>query len=608
MSTDREKANGLVARAFPLSEENLQEINGLFRAYLFRRGSTGEIWSSCCGRHVRIDDRTGTVRESGQERCATNDELYLLYAGHVPKEKWNWGKCVNELAAMQRVKCPWCGAEASMKELRYCGQRKNLWEYQRAAVLRQREDGLWVQCYDCVKDYSHGRLTDRAKLDMLGVYRFCGQAMMPCDGDYHSVACGDSSPDKGSLSGASGKGSFFWGTVAESAQRHWYGTVWSYDEIYMIGTKRSWMLSAPYGRDGELGMRYSVVGVRELQKSGLRWIGLEELVKKYDLLRMLSLACFYPRQMEWLHRLGLDEGIGNFTERGVKNAAAISWDSENPKNFLGLGKPELRTLREREGDLTGIALFRSWKGAEALEDCITLTQELHDRGKEKELVKILKAYGIRLPKLLRYAENQRLEKQSLRTVLMEYIDYAQAAIGIGLDLRNPVFAFPKCFREKHDSVTKAYADLLKERANEKEWEEYRPRYEKLEKKYLLALEGFEIRVPMNSSEIVEEGKRLHHCVGGYAARHLKGATTILFLRRSAQRDTPLVTIEMKGNKIVQIHGFDDERTACPENPNRTPCRKLYDYFLEPWLQWLSDGSKRDKEGKPILREELAETA
>ena len=129
---------------------------------------------------------------------------------------------------------------------------------------------------------------------------------------------------------------------------------------------------------------------------------------------------------------------------------------------------------------------------------------------------------------------------------------------------------------------------------------YLPRYKKLVKKYTFALGGFEIQVPRNGTEISEEGKRLHHCVGGYAERHLKGATIILFLRRSEQKDTPLVTIEMKGNKIVQIHGFDDERTACPENPNRTPCRKLYDYFLEPWLQWLAEGSKRDKEGNPVL--------
>ena len=598
---DRKKAGRLVDGAFSLCEEDLKEINGLFRAYLFRRSSTGEIWSTCCGRNMRIDDRTRKVWERGaEERLATREEMDLLLERHTPQAVWKGGKCVNEFDAMKRVKCPWCGAKARMKDLRYCGQRKNLREYQRAAVLRQREDGLWVQCYDCVKDYSCGELTDRAKLDMLGVYRFCGQAMMPCHG-----ASKDNPP---ALRATSLKREALGRTVAESAQRHWYGTIWGYNEIYMIGTKQSWMLSAPYGRDGELGMRYSVVGVRELQKSALRWIGLEELVKKYDLFRMLSLACFYPRQMEWLHRLGLDEGIGDFTERGVKNAAAISWDSENPKNFLGLGKPELRTLRERKGDLTGIALFRSCKGAEALEDCITLTQELYDRGKEKKLVKILKAYGIRLPKLLRYAENQQLENQSLRTVLMEYIDYAQAAIGIGLDLRNPVFAFPKCFPEKHDSVTKAYADLLKARANEKEWEEYKPRYKKLEKKYLFALEGFEIRVPMNSSEIVEEGKQLHHCVGGYASRHIKGTTTILFLRRTVQRDVPLATIEMRGNKIVQIHGFDDERTACPENPNKTPCRQLYDYFLEPWLQWLAEGSKRDKEGNPVVKESVKEYA
>ena len=586
MSTDKEKAARLVADAFSLSEENLREINGLFRAYLFRRGSTGEIWSTCCGRHVRIDERTGTVRESGKERCAKNEELFLLYAGHVPQEKWRDGKCVNRLDAMQRVKCPWCGADASVKELRYSGQRKNLYEYQRAAVLRQREDGLWVQCYDCMKDYTHGELTRGPELGLLGVYRFCGDAMLP--------------PEERSKP--------FRLDRAEAATRYWRNSVFGYRTMSYVGKMRSWMLSAPYGNASELGRGYDAVGLDELRKSDMRWLGVEEIQKKCDLLRLLSLCCFYPKQVEWLHKVGLDEGITDYVERGVKNAAAIHWDAEDPKEFLGLGKKELQTMRVGKGSLEAVGFYRSCKGKESLEDCITLTKELCDKGKEQQIGRLLRTYGIGLSKLLKYAEAQRVEKQILRTVLMEYVDYAQAAEGIGLNLHNPVFAFPKNFREKHDSVTRAYANLQEERANEEAMKKYLPRYRKLDKKYTFSLDGFEIQVPRNGTEIAQEGKRLCHCVGGYAERHLKGATTILFLRRSAQRDTPLVTIEMKENKIVQIHGYDDERTACPENPNKTPCRKLYDYFLEPWLQWLSDGSKRDKEGKPILRDELTKTA
>ena len=89
-------------------------------------------------------------------------------------------------------------------------------------------------------------------------------------------------------------------------------------------------------------------------------------------------------------------------------------------------------------------------------------------------------------------------------------------------------------------------------------------------------------------------------MGGYADRHLNGKTTILFLRDRQSPGKSLVTMEMNGNKIVQIHGWDDERTACKANPKRKSPRELYAEFLGPWLAWLEAGSKRDKHGRPVM--------
>ena len=99
---------------------------------------------------------------------------------------------------------------------------------------------------------------------------------------------------------------------------------------------------------------------------------------------------------------------------------------------------------------------------------------------------------------------------------------------------------------------------------------------------------------------------MHHCVGGYADRHIKGKTTILFLRRQSQPKTPMVTIEMTGNRIIQIHGWDDERTPCKDNPKRKNPRVLYQDFLTVWTQWLEAGSRRDKDGKPKLPRKFKE--
>lgn len=101
------------------------------------------------------------------------------------------------------------------------------------------------------------------------------------------------------------------------------------------------------------------------------------------------------------------------------------------------------------------------------------------------------------------------------------------------------------------------------------------------------------------------GARLERtfCVGGYAARHLTGQTTILFLRRERKPGTPYICIEIQGkdNTIVQIHGYRNEflgngrRARKPEDRFRP--------FLSEWLGWVKAGSKRT--GKASRKDETA---
>lgn len=188
-----------------------------------------------------------------------------------------------------------------------------------------------------------------------------------------------------------------------------------------------------------------------------------------------------------------------------------------------------------------------------------------------------------------------------------YKDYLDAAEHCGLDLENPVIQMPRDLPGKHDEVTAAWA-AIQEARREAELangnKERQKRQKKLlaerTEKYEFRTEGWMIRVPKNANEIVAEGKALKHCVGGYADRHLSGATTILFLRRADKPDVSLVTIEMQGNRIIQVHGYRNEWESCPENPERTAARELYRPVLDMWVKWLKAGSKRNEDGSPKL--------
>ena len=79
---------------------------------------------------------------------------------------------------------------------------------------------------------------------------------------------------------------------------------------------------------------------------------------------------------------------------------------------------------------------------------------------------------------------------------------------------------------------------------------------KLKKTYEYENEHFMIVVPKRRVDIVTEGECLHHCVAGYAVRHIRRTTTILFVRKKEAPDAPFYTIEVDvNNVVVQVHGM-----------------------------------------------------
>ena len=124
-----------------------------------------------------------------------------------------------------------------------------------------------------------------------------------------------------------------------------------------------------------------------------------------------------------------------------------------------------------------------------------------------------------------------------------------------------------------------------------------------------------IVVPGSVEDIVNEGKTLGHCVGGYAARHFDNKVTILFLRHKRKPSTPWITIEIiprnntKDNIVIrQIHGYRNE--LYKPSGGKKPARPgdKYKWFLDIWKSWVKAGSKRDKKGKPLLPKSKEKTA
>lgn len=577
METNAEK---LVRLAPKLTEREKKQINARFQAYIFRRGKTGEVWTTCCGVHKRLDS------------AATGREYALLAAPHTPAPDFRWGKDKNAPNSLARVECPWCGARAAVKEIQYTGQRKNLWEFRRVLTLRQWRGALWACAYDCTKDYGCvERSTEGPNINLLRIYRF--------------------RPGKAECAGRDGC---------------WYdnGPIRYYQCQTAPGKgKNLWTTERPFGWCNEYGLGYETIGMEEIGKSAFRYCGAKQLGLSDEVTRTLTACCFYPRQIEFLMKCGMEDAVRDLVVYGRKNAAAIHWDAETPAEFLGVKPRELRWLQEAGKysweRVEALGLYRRQKGNSALADCLRFAEIRMDGNKQKMLLKRMREHGVSIGRLLRYMNKHCLKKRTIRSAMDAYVDYLVAAEGVGLDLNNPIFLMPRDFEEKHDQVTAAWSAVLAERRRKaeaerraavaeerkKQLERFRGRVKSLARRYTYTDGELLVRPAVNAEEIVREGKLLHHCVGGYADRHISGATTILFLRRRSTPRKPLCTIEMNGNSIRQIHGWDDERTACEDNPNRENPRNIYAEFLNEWTAWLKGGSKRDKAGRPIIRKKKA---
>lgn len=590
MMNVKERAAQMERLAHRPTDRELERVNGIFRAFLFRRSRTREVWTTCCRRHEFIKDNTDNA-------C----ELRILAAPHTPEARSVYD---NSPEHKRRKRCPYCGAEVTVKELRYTGGRKNLWSYGRAVLLRQWRGALWATAWDCVKDYScedmsgDPILTAPPKMHLLGVYRF-----------------------------APG--------VAEQASRPWWAgcapmNYISQREVGKSGGRRGamWKIHAPFGCCSEWGRSYRIIGEEELEKSFLRWCKLGQVQSPAeDFIELLTAACFYPRQIEWLVRLGLQDAVKDLVSRGVKNAALIKWEADRPRDFLRCTQKEVMSITgdktiHRPVDVLKLYIRQKDKPVKmTLESAAFFTGAFYDERRQGQMLKLLVQHGVHAERMMRYlqqagavATEEKGRPVSDSETASLYMDYLDAARNCGMDLENPVIFMPRDLIEKHDRVTAAWAAVLQARRDaERQKQEaeargrrekalacYRKRCKELTDKYLYWTEEFLIRDPVSIDEITAEGKKLKHCVGGYADRHLSGATTILFLRRRDKPGVPLATIEMSGNSIMQVHGYRNELEKCDENPKQMPARQLYAGILDQWLEWLKAGSKREKDGRPKL--------
>lgn len=114
-------------------------------------------------------------------------------------------------------------------------------------------------------------------------------------------------------------------------------------------------------------------------------------------------------------------------------------------------------------------------------------------------------------------------------------------------------------------------------------------YKKYSDIYSAAAAGYIIRPAKNAAEIVAEGRYLHHCVGldTYLSKHNSGKSVILFLRKVSEPDIPFITIEIRGDHIVQWYGAYDKK----------PQEEYFQEWLDTYIEELKKHNQKPAKKK-----------
>lgn len=190
-----------------------------------------------------------------------------------------------------------------------------------------------------------------------------------------------------------------------------------------------------------------------------------------------------------------------------------------------------------------------------------------------------------IQKYLNYIWKHVEEYGSEHMTIIHYKDYIKAVIDLEYDLTNSIYIFPKNLRVKHDEMIERRIIIKNEKERKEKCEKYKnieKQYNKLKKRYAWKEGEFIIRPAKSALEIIDEGRRMHHCVGddNYLRKHDKGVSFILLMRRIADPETPYCTIEICGDEIQQWYQAFDRKEDVDT--------------IQPWLDKYLEQLKNNK--------------
>ena len=336
----------------------------------------------------------------------------------------------------------------------------------------------------------------------------------------------------------------------------------------------------------------------ELAGTELEHTGIEEFAKEYDDFEVESYMESYRRMpaLEMIVKMKLTYLARRLVDNDYTTWNSVNTQGKNAAEVLMVDKKKIKKLVKEKGLQYYHDLFRMEKAMG-----IDLSEEIEDKlqmmainvGNLEQMLRYMSAKQV-INRVMRYCKLTELSEDlcgramaHIHAIAQTYADYISMRVSLGYDMSNLIIQYPRNLQEEHDKMvveTNAHEAENRIKMVNSKYEAIEERYEALCERYQYEDEKFIIRPAKNAGEIVEEGRTLHHCVGGdmYLNNHARGFATILFLRPVAEKRVPFITVEIRGCTIHQWYGAYDKK----------PMQKQIDKWLGKYLKLLKSGALR----------------
>lgn len=544
------KTKDAILRHAPhLDAEDEKLLNSeCFTPYIFfkddRKNKRRECYCTACG---------AEFEQEFVKRIMTPDDRSLLEAEH------------NEI-----VKCPKCGRRVMLKNEGRVRDCKSLEEWRRfVAVKPVGRNTVYLICGWANKDYTGRYIKTKPIYDISAIYYLTPGYVR----------------------------------VFKNANPNWYAKQWYEPKSIIEPFTKSFSYNNAYAEN----RGYRWIGFDRLKKTFLKYAPIENFSVAYEKyfynkpyvcvgevpeVKFFAYSAIYPN-VEKLLKLDLGEFVCSLVD-GKPMKRFINWNAPTVQSMFNMTRGEFKRFREQFYNLDHFKVYEILKSANpnipyavAVDLCKAYSGEAAEK-----IAWTVKKQKLSLTKTLNYlikAERKNFKSQyekstsfSRSTTAIWWKDYIYFAEKLKYDLTRSDVIYPKNLKQAHDNASGAF--VIKK--NQDAYAKYQKRYAALEKRYAFSNGEYQIVIPKGVNDIIEEGKILSHCVGGYAERHMKGKTTILFMRKCNAPAERLVTIEVKGNRICQNYGFHDRKVSPAEQK-----------FINTWIQWVRAGSHRTKDKK-----------